>query len=127
MSRKPARGAAPSGFAEERQAEFGAAPGSAVAVSGVAASAGAPERRLLKIGPDGRVLIPSDWRQAMELMDNDTLVAHLHEGELRLQGSAVGLQRARAIARKFIRPGESIVDELIADRREEVLREERDD
>ena len=112
-----------SGFGEERQAPFEAPPG-----LGEPASPGAMkrERRLLKLGPDGRVLIPADWRQAMELKENDTLVAYLEDGELKLHGSQVGVRKTQALARKLLRPGPSLVDELIADRREEARREDQD-
>ena len=77
MARKPKKGAPPVGFAEEQQAGF-EAPTPQLSEP----PANKPERRLLKIGADGRVLIPADWREAMELKENDTLVAHLQDGEL---------------------------------------------
>ena len=122
MARKP-KSPAP-GFAEERQASLDVG---AQAPGGKPAPESEAERRLLKIGPDGRVLIPADWRQAMQLVDNDTLVAHLENGELRLHGSAVGLRKAREILRRFVRPGVSMVDELLEDRRREVRREAEED
>jgi hypothetical protein len=39
---------------------------------------------------------------------------------------AEGIRRAQAIASKYIRPGESIVDELIAERRAENARDEEE-
>lgn len=121
MPRKPKKGPDSPGFGEERQAVFRSDTADAASTG-----PGASVRRLIKIGGDGRVLIPADWREAMELKDNDTLVAHLEDGELRLHGSAVGLRKARAILRKYARPGDSVVDELIADRRQETRREEND-
>lgn len=125
MVRKPkaSLSAKPAGLGEERQAAFEAPPGLGEHVEPAAPKR---ERRLLKLGPDGRVLIPADWRQAMELKESDTLVAYLEDGELKLHGSQVGLRKAQALARKLLRPGPSLVDELIADRREEARREDRD-
>ena len=122
MARTPKRPkpAVATGFGEERQAAFEVAPG-----LGEATSPGSPraERRLLKLGPDGRVLIPADWRQAMELKDNDTLVAHLENGELKLHGSRVGLRKAQAVLRRYVPEGVSLADELIEDRRREAASE----
>ena len=121
MARKPKnRPTLSGGFGEEQQANFQPPPD----LDG--ADAAKPlnrERRRLKLGPDGRVLIPADWRQAMELEDNDTLVAHLEDGELRLHGPSVGLSKAQAILRRFVPEGVSLADELIEDRRREVAAE----
>lgn len=121
MARKPKeRPAHSGGFGEEQQANFQPPPGLNDAD---AAKPVNRERRLLKLGPDGRVLIPADWRQAMELKDNDTLVAHLEDGVLRLHGSSVGLSKAQAILRRFVPEGVSLADELIEDRRREAAAE----
>lgn len=125
MARRPKEPSAPSGgFGEERQADFQSHP----AQSGRdAVKPGNRERRLLKLGPDGRVLIPADWRQAMQLKDNETLVAYLEDGELRLHGSSVGLAKAQTILRRFVPEGVSLADELIEDRRREAAADARDD
>ena len=49
----------------------------------------------------------------MELKDNDTLVAHLENGELKLHGSRVGLRKAQAVLRRYVPEGVSLADELI--------------
>lgn len=119
-------GAAAGGFSDRPQAEFEPAPATAPAGPGVSAgarTAAAGERRLLKIGADGRVLIPADWREAMELTENEALVAHLEDGELRLHGSRVGVRKARAILRRYVPAGVSLADELIEDRRREAAEE----
>ena len=125
MARKP-KSPEPTGFAEERQPTFDSAPrrdSAAVRPSSQADGPSKGERRLLKLGPDGRLLIPADWRQAMQLKDNDTLVAHLVDGELKLHGSSVGLRKAQAILRRFVPEGVSLADELIEDRRREAAAE----
>lgn len=134
MARKPKKGSTPSGFGEERQPALDRQGGSGKSATASKESATSPEqgktsngkaeRRLLKIGAEGRVLIPADWREAMQLKESDTLVGHLQDGELRLHGSAVGLRRARAILRKYVREGESLVDDLIEERRREVAAED---
>ncbi len=120
MARKPKERSAPAGgLGEAQQAQYQPLPGLGEADADKSVNR---ERRLLKLGPDGRVLIPADWRQAMELKENDTL-AHLEDGELNLHGSSVGLSKAQAILRRFVPEGVSLSDELIEDRRREVAAE----
>ena len=106
------------GFSEHGQASLTGQP------VANAASAVAPqdhnhtggERHLLKLGPDGRVLIPSDLRKAMRLRDGDTLVATLGpDGELRLWGTDVGLDKMRALVAPYMPEG-SAVDAFLKER-----------
>lgn len=91
-----------------------------------AASRAEPERRILKIGPGGRLVIPADFRKAMEVGEGDTVVALLEDGELRLVGHNVAVRKVQAIFRSLAPADVSLVDELIADRRREAEEEERD-
>lgn len=79
----------------------------------------------LKIDSAGRVIIPAEMRAAMMIKPGDTLSAHVEDGELRIVSPAAALKRVQAFARewKARHPGESVVDELIAERREEARRE----
>ena len=63
----------------------------------------------------------------MQLKENDTLVAHLDDGELKLHGSRVGLRKAQAILRRYVPEGVSLADELIEDRRREAASEACED
>jgi AbrB family looped-hinge helix DNA binding protein len=112
----PATKAAP-GFAEA-----GAPP-----LTGSPATAAVPEgirhRVSLKVDAGGRVLIPSAVREAMKIGEGDTVLAWLEDGELHLVGPQVALRQAQELARKLIRGGGSLADELIAERREEARRE----
>ena len=78
---------------------------------------------LAKLGRDGRFVIPATFRKAMGIEPGDDLILHSEDGELRVVGRRVGLERARAIVRRFVPEGVSLVDELIADRRAEAARE----
>ena len=112
--------AATSGFADRSQPELTGSP--VLAAPGATVAAGAQvsadrERHLLKLGPDGRVLIPSDLRKAMRLRDGDTLVATLGaDGELRLWGTDVGLAKLRQLVKPFMPEG-SAVDAFLKERR----------
>lgn len=79
----------------------------------------------LRLGPDGRVLIPAAFRDALGLSEGDTLIASIDDGELNLLTRRAAVRRAQAIVRQFVPEGVSLVDELIEDRRREVEREQR--
>lgn len=82
---------------------------------------GGPVR--LKVGPDGRILIPADMRRAAGLEPGATVLADLRDGEIRLATSATRLRRLQAIVRRHDRGSGSVVDEFIADKRAEAARE----
>ncbi|CAG1010294.1 MAG: AbrB/MazE/SpoVT family DNA-binding domain-containing protein [Rhizobiaceae bacterium] len=80
----------------------------------------------LKIDSAGRIVIPAEMRAAMMVKPGETVVAHVVDGEFRIVSPAVALKRVQAFAKKWKveHPGESVVDELIAERREEARRED---
>lgn len=78
----------------------------------------------LRLGPDGRVVIPAAFREALGLAEGDTLIASIDNGELNLLTRRAAVRRAQAIVRQFVPEGTSLVDELIEDRRREVEREQ---
>ncbi|MBN9077491.1 MAG: AbrB/MazE/SpoVT family DNA-binding domain-containing protein [Rhizobiales bacterium] len=79
----------------------------------------------LKIDSAGRVVIPAEMRAAMLVKPGDIVTADVADGEFRIVSPEVALKRVQAFARKWKaeHPGESVVDELIAERREEARRE----
>ena len=84
-----------------------------------------PARRA-KIAPGGRVVIPAAFRRALGLSIGDDVVIELSDDELRLRSRQAAIRRAQAIVRRHVPAGVSLADELIADRRAEVEREERE-
>jgi len=78
----------------------------------------------IRLGPEGRVVVPAAFREALGLSDGDTLIASIVDGELRLLTVQAAMRRAQAIIRKFVPEGVSLVDELLEDRRREVEREQ---
>lgn len=107
----------PPGFAEQGSELKGAPSGRA---------AGEHRKKLLKLGPGGRVVIPADFRQAMNIKEGDVVTAILEDGELRLIGLEVALRKAQELVRRYVPEGVSLADELIEDRRREAVEEERD-
>ena len=75
------------------------------------------EPQPLKVASDGRVLIPLEMREAMILGEDGRVTARVEAGELRLVSPAVAVRQIQARMRKFKKPGESIVDQFLAERR----------
>ena len=75
-----------------------------------------PRHWVLKVAPDGRFVIPAAVRAAMEIGEDGTVTAYLHEGELRIISPRAALRRAQAALAPYKGEG-SAVDELIAERR----------
>ena len=87
----------------------------------VVASQKAPATGPIKtrIGGEGRIVIPAPFRDALGVKEGDALLLRLEDGELRLAPAASVTQHVRALVRKFVPAGTSLVDELIAERRRE--------
>jgi AbrB family looped-hinge helix DNA binding protein len=77
----------------------------------------------LKLGPQGRLVIPSDVRKLLKLHAGDTLVAWVEDGGLVLRRRDAAKAELRALCRV---PGRKLADELIAERRREAKRESED-
>ena len=75
------------------------------------------EPQPLKVASDGRVLIPLEMREAMVLGEDGRVTARVEAGELRLVSPAVAVRQMQTRMRKFKKPGESIVDRFLAERR----------
>ena len=72
----------------------------------------------VKLSREGRVLIPVDVRADLGLAEGMTLSLRVQDGEIRLFDRAHALRRAQEIAARYKKPGESVTDELINDRRQ---------
>ena len=77
----------------------------------------------LRINENGRVVIPASFRKALGISPGDEILLRLEDDELRISTLKGRLERARRHVRKYVKPGVSLVDELIADRREAAKRE----
>ena len=80
----------------------------------------------LRPRPDGSLVLPKEVAQALGLADGRRVRARFRGDELSLVSAETSMQEARALARKNIRPGTDPVASLLADRRAEAEREERD-
>lgn len=79
----------------------------------------------VRVGPQGRLVIPAELRAELGIEPGDTLLARIEDGQLVLERRAQILGRLRAEVRAA-GPTPSAVDALLAERREEARREEGD-
>lgn len=71
----------------------------------------------LVIDSQGRLTIPPEMRAAMLLGAGGKVTARIEDGELRVIAPSVAIRRAQEIVRRHVKPGVSIVDEFLAERR----------
>ena len=84
------------------------------------------ENFTLHTDSQGRVILPAWWRKKEGVNPSTELcVAVTEQGSLVVETREQGLRRARALMRKYIPEDANLSDELIADRRAEAAREER--
>lgn len=71
-----------------------------------------------RVNENGRVVIPASFRKALGINAGDEVVLRIEDDELRITTLKRRLERARRMVRKHVKAGTSLVDELIAERRE---------
>jgi AbrB family looped-hinge helix DNA binding protein len=70
-----------------------------------------------RVNENGRVVIPAPFRKALGINIGDEVVLRIEDDELRITTLKRRIQRAQRLVRKHVKPGRSLVDELIAERR----------
>ena len=81
------------------------------------------EEARMRINENGRVVIPASFRKALGMKIGDEVVVRIEDDELRISTVKRRVQRAQRLIRKHVKPGTSLADELIAERREAARRE----
>jgi AbrB family looped-hinge helix DNA binding protein len=76
-----------------------------------------------KLDSAGRVLIPASSRQRLGIGQGDEVLVEVDDRGIRITTAAQALKEAQDYFATIKKPGESIVDELIRERREEAARE----
>ena len=81
------------------------------------------EETRTRVSQNGRIVIPAPFREALGIAVGDEVVLRLQDDELRITTKQRRIQRAQERAQRYLKPGTSLVDELIAERREAGKRE----
>ena len=76
-----------------------------------------------KITEDGRVVIPPEYLQELGLQPEDKVIMQLKDSEIIIFTPDRAIERAQNLVRSYVPDGRSLADELIAERRQESLRE----
>lgn len=71
----------------------------------------------LSVGPSGDLVLPKTLREAMMLDKDGRVTAHVDNGELRVISPMAAVRQVQKMAQKHKKPGESVVDEFLAERR----------
>lgn len=77
----------------------------------------------VKLGTNGRLVIPAPLRRALGVEAGDTLILESEGGALNVRSLDDTVRHAQSLVAKYLRAGESLADELIEDRRQEAARE----
>ena len=71
-----------------------------------------------RVNENGRVVIPASFRKALGINIGDEVVLRMEDDELRITTLKRRVERAQRLVRKHVKRGTSLVDELIAERRQ---------
>ena len=82
-----------------------------------------PTEVRLKVNENGRLVIPAEFRRALGIRAGDEIILIWKDDEIRITTMKKRIERAQRHVRQYVKPGVSLVDELIAERREAAKRE----
>jgi AbrB family looped-hinge helix DNA binding protein len=83
------------------------------------------KRERVRLGEGGRFVIPAAMREEMGVKPGEDLILHVENGELRVRSWLQNLRRVQAELSALKKPGESVVDEFLKERREEQRRSDK--
>ena len=72
------------------------------------------------------MVIPAGARSSLSLKEGDNLVLEIQDGSIRIRPLKTAIQEMQQYFGQCVKPGESVVDDLIRERREEAAREEKE-
>lgn len=71
-----------------------------------------------RVNENGRVVIPASFRKALGINIGDEVVLRIQDDELRITTQRQRIERAQRRARRYLKPGHSLVEELLRERRQ---------
>jgi AbrB family looped-hinge helix DNA binding protein len=80
-----------------------------------------------KVDNQGRIVIPSSFRESQGIKAGTELVVLEEDGRLLVMTRAQAIREAQEIIRKSVPAGVSLVDDLLKERRREVAKEQREE
>lgn len=72
----------------------------------------------MRVNENGRVVIPASFRKRLGIHIGDEVILRIANDELRITTLKRNIERAQRLVRKHVKPGASLVDELIRERRQ---------
>jgi AbrB family looped-hinge helix DNA binding protein len=72
----------------------------------------------MRVNENVRVVIPAAFRKRLGINIGDEILLRIENDELRITTVNRNIERAQRLVRKHVKPGRSLVDELIAERHE---------
>jgi AbrB family looped-hinge helix DNA binding protein len=77
----------------------------------------------MRVNENGRVVLPATFRRALNIKPGDEVVGHLEGSELHITTLKRRIEQAQRHVRRYVKPGVSLADQLIAERGEAANRE----
>jgi AbrB family looped-hinge helix DNA binding protein len=77
----------------------------------------------VRVGPKGRIVVPAPLRRELGIAEGADLVARAEHGRLIVEPRAMVLERLRSVVGGAVPADVSLVDELLAARKDEAGRE----
>jgi AbrB family looped-hinge helix DNA binding protein len=75
------------------------------------------EEARTRVNENGRVVIPVSFRKALGIEVGDEIVLRIEDDKLRITTQRQRIQRAQRRAKQLLKPGTSLVKELLKERR----------
>ena len=72
----------------------------------------------MRVSQNGRVVIPASFRKALGINVGDEVLLRVEDDELRITTQERRIRRAQRRAKAYVKPGTSLVAELLAERRD---------
>jgi AbrB family looped-hinge helix DNA binding protein len=78
----------------------------------------------VRVDRQGRLVLPARIREELGVVGGGELTLDVNDDEVRLVSHRQAIRRIQKLVRRYVPEGVSLVDELLADRREEAARED---